>query len=416
MKPINIALAPNNQKDDVDLAGKLLFAPSKWVGEDVVHHLERDFAAMFGRDFQAFAVNSGRSAEFVILKALGIGPSDEVIIQAFTCVAVPNAIIWAGAKPVYADIDRTFNLDPEKLEGKISPSTKAIIVQHTFGIPAAIDRIANIAKKHKLILIEDCSHALGAKFAEKLLGSFGDVSFFSFGRDKVISSVFGGMIVTSNPQIAKKVALVLSSLPEPPWWWVAQQLFHPLAMRAILPLSHLAIGKFLLTVLQRLSLLSRSVYPEEKRGGRPRFFPSKMPAALAALAWHQLKKLATYNNHRQQMAGIYLQSLKPFSNGQILLPNLSVQGAIWLRLPLLVEDAASLLSFAQKKGVVLGDWYRAVVTPAANLTTVGYMEGSCPTAERLAKKVVNLPTNPNLDSRAAIKVVDVIKAFYGFNR
>src|SRR5581483_4013141 len=113
--------------------------------------------------------------------------------QAFTCVAVPNSVLWTGAKAIYADIDETGNLDPKDLEKKITKKTKAVIIQHTFGIAANMDAIQKVLKGKKIILIEDCAHALGASYKGKKLGTFGEFAFFSFGRDKVISSVFGGM-------------------------------------------------------------------------------------------------------------------------------------------------------------------------------------------------------------------------------
>ena len=120
-----------------------------------------------------------------------IGEGDEVLVQAFTCVAVPNSVLWAQATPVYADIDATLNIDPIDVEKKITNRTKAIIVQHTFGIPADMDALVALAKKHNILLIEDCAHSLGATYKGKKVGTFGDAAFFSFGRDKVVSSVFG---------------------------------------------------------------------------------------------------------------------------------------------------------------------------------------------------------------------------------
>ena len=128
-----------------------------------------------------------------MIKSFDITYGDEVIVQAFTCLAVPEVVIWCGAKPVYLDIDESLNLDIRLLEKSISSKTRIIIVQHTFGIPAKIDMIKKIAQKHNIILIEDCAHSLGAKYNSQKIGTFGDAAFFSFGRDKVISSVFGGL-------------------------------------------------------------------------------------------------------------------------------------------------------------------------------------------------------------------------------
>src|SRR3989344_8728759 len=117
-KPIAISLSPNAQKDDVILSFKLLFRPITWFDFSQTEELENKFAAMFGRGYKALAVNSGRSAEYLILRTLGIGGGDEVILQALTCVAVPNSIRWAGAKPVYSDIGKDFNLEIKDVSEK----------------------------------------------------------------------------------------------------------------------------------------------------------------------------------------------------------------------------------------------------------------------------------------------------------
>ncbi|MFN6946977.1 MAG: DegT/DnrJ/EryC1/StrS family aminotransferase, partial [Cytophagaceae bacterium] len=109
-----------------------------------------------------------------------ISQGDEVILPGFTCIVVPNAIIYLGAKPVYVDINsETFNIDPQLIEENITEKTKAIIAQHTFGIPADMDKILHIANKHNLFVIEDSCHALGSKYKGKYVGSFGDAAFFS---------------------------------------------------------------------------------------------------------------------------------------------------------------------------------------------------------------------------------------------
>jgi len=193
-RPIAISLSPNTEKDDVILAIKLFFSPIRWFNFRETEKLEIEFAARFGNKYQALAVNSGRSALYLILSALGIKDFDEVAIQALTCVAVPNSVLWLKAKPLYIDVDDTFNLSPKDLSEKIGEKTKAIIVQHTFGVAAEMHSILKIARKRKIPIIEDCALALGGKYDNKLLGTLGDISFFSFGRDKVISSVFGGEI------------------------------------------------------------------------------------------------------------------------------------------------------------------------------------------------------------------------------
>src|SRR5581483_6767724 len=160
---IAISLSPNSQKDDVFLALTILVSPWRWFRGSAIKAIEDWFKRYFATQF-AIAFDSGRSGEFAILSALNLHEGDEVIIQAFTCVAVPNSVLWTGAKAIYADIDETGNLDPKDLEKKITKKTKAVIIQHTFGIAANMDAIQKVLKGKKIILIEDCAHALGASY------------------------------------------------------------------------------------------------------------------------------------------------------------------------------------------------------------------------------------------------------------
>src|SRR3990172_4769279 len=313
-RPIAISLSPNPQKDDVLLALKLLLSPIRWFDFRKTERLEKEFAKYFGNNYKALAVNSGRSALYLILKTLAVS-GGEVALQALTCVAVPNSVLWLNAKPLYIDVDEGFNMDPNNLREKVSEKTKAIIVQHTFGMPADMDQLLKLARKGKIPVIEDCALSLGGKYKNKLLGTLGDVSFFSFGRDKVISSVFGGIILCRDSKLYEKLLEERDKLVYPGPGWVVQQLLHPILFSIILPLYNfglgkLTIGKFLLFLLQKLGILSRAVYNEEKYGKRPKLFPTKMPGALAHLALNQLKKLESYNSHRKDIAKIYSKQLR----------------------------------------------------------------------------------------------------------
>lgn len=406
-RPIAISLSPNMEKDDVKLALNLLCSPSNWRRGSAISEIEQ----WFEKKYQgiAFSFNSARSAEMEILKMAAIENRDEVLVQAFTCVAVPNSVLWVGAKPVFVDIDHTFNMDVEDLEKKITPRSRAIIVQYTFGIPANIKKIKEMAQKHQLLLIEDCAHALGATVDGKLVGNFGDGAFFSFGRDKIISSVFGGMAVIKNTKLKKKNEKFYSGLSLPSNYWIFQQLLHPIIFNyLVFPLYQSGVGKLLLFISQQLNLLSRAVSKEEKIGYRPDVFPAKLPNALAQLAFNQLKKLERFNQHRQEIANLYFRELGDIR--EIKLPP-NIPGSVWLRFPILTNRKRELLAFAKKNGILLGDWYE-VVTPKESLPYLGYKIGSCPNAEDAASLIINLPTYPTLLMDDAQKVVQLIKRFF----
>lgn len=407
---IAIGISPNAQSDDVVIAVGVLFTPWRWFRGSAIKTLEDWFKRFFKAQF-AIAFDSGRSCEYAILKAIGVGGGDEVLLQAFTCVAVPNSVIWNGGVPIFVDVDSTGNLDVSDLERKITPRSRAIIVQHTFGIAADIERITEIARKNKLVLIEDCAHALGATHKGKKIGTFGDIAFFSFGRDKVISSVFGGMVITNNKKYAKAIRNFQRNLLFPSVGWVFAQLFHPIAFVFILPLYNvLSIGKLLLVFFQKLGALSFPVAPSEKKGQRPPFYPRKLPNAQAILALNQLKKYDAFNKKRQKIASLYTKALH---NLPITLPTYS-EGDIFLRYNIQTSVAPEIYTHFRKKGILLGRWYSHVIDPpGVDLAKVGYTTGSCSKAEIMAKKSLNLPTHPRMTISDATKIVRILRKYYG---
>ncbi|MBI4064947.1 aminotransferase class I/II-fold pyridoxal phosphate-dependent enzyme [Candidatus Gottesmanbacteria bacterium] len=383
---ISCSLSPNTEKDDVVLTFQAILSPWRWQSG-----VEREKVKAWLSDYlkvgTVLLFDSGRSAFLAILQVFGIREGDEVIVQAFTCVAVPNSVLWVGAKPIFADIDNTLNIDSNDVEKKITKRTKAIVVQHTFGTPANLDKLIATTKKHGLILIEDCAHSLGATYKGEKIGTFGDASFFSFGRDKVVSSVWGGAaIINDKCQMTNakwKLRQIEEDLKYPSRFWIIQQLLHPIAFSFILPLYDVYIGKLLLYLLQKFRLLSKPVFHEELTGGMPKGFPARFPNALAKLLLNQLAKLDRFNRHRQGVAQYYAEHFrKPFySEG------------IYLRFPLDVTNPQERIKKAKSKGVLLGNWYHNVIDPTSvDLVVVGYSMGSCPNAEKASRHIVNLPT------------------------
>ena len=166
---------------------------------------EREFAAYMGTRF-ALGVSSGTAALQVAMAALGIGPGDEVILPAWTWHSCFNAIVLAGGLPVIAEIDETFNIDPEDIERHITDRTKAIMVAHLQGNSCQIDRVVAIAKKHNLRLVEDAAQSVGASFNGKKLGTFSDIGIYSLQQNKTITAGEGGAVVTNDPALFERAA------------------------------------------------------------------------------------------------------------------------------------------------------------------------------------------------------------------
>lgn len=169
---------------------------------EALNKFEERFANYLGVK-QSIGVSSARKGLFLCLKALGIKCGDEIIISSMNYFAIPAVVKSLGFKLIFVDVEKdTANIDPEKIEEKITSKTKVIIVTHLFGRACNMDKIINIVKKNRLFLIEDCSQALGAEYKGKKLGTFGDVGIFSFGIGKSLMCFGGGMLVTNNESLA----------------------------------------------------------------------------------------------------------------------------------------------------------------------------------------------------------------------
>jgi len=400
-KPILISISPNTDVTDVFLAFKTIFKPSKYKFGNQLNLLSTKLKKLLNLK-HCYPLNSARNALYLSLKILDLKPDDQVLCQALTCVAVPNAILWANAKPVFVDtIKNGFNISLTDLTKKITKNTKALIIQHTFGQPDKLDKIKQICRQHNIILIEDCAHSLGAQYNHKPVGSFGDLTVLSFGRDKVISSVFGGALLTNNSSFAKKIDQHYHQLKFPSAFWIFKQLLHPIIMAPIIPTYYtFNLGKLLLFLYQKTGLLSFPVSKQEKNCQIS--LPIKtLPNALAALANHQLNKLTQINQSRQQIAKLYQQAFD--------IPSAS-PGSIYLRFPLLVNQPQKIINLAKTHQILLGNWYRPIIAPqGVDLKKVGYKQGSCPNAQAVSKKIINLPTHPKMTLKQADRIVKIIK-------
>jgi perosamine synthetase len=171
-----------------------------------VEEFEERFSAYCGAGW-GVACSSGTAALHLVLAAAGVGRGDEVIMPAFTMISTANAVAYQGAKPVLVDVEPdTFTIRPDKIEGKITKRTRAIIAVHIYGHPADIDPIKRIARKYKLLLIEDAAEAHGARYKGKPAGSLAAAACFSFYGNKIITTGEGGMVVTGNKKIYRRAA------------------------------------------------------------------------------------------------------------------------------------------------------------------------------------------------------------------
>lgn len=409
-KVISSILSPNFEKDDVSLSLKLVFSPWHWKKGEKIRELERTFKEKFGLG-DCFSFNSGRSCLLAVLRAMDIKEGDEVIVQGFTCNAVVNPIIKTGARAVFVDLKNDLNIDEKKIDEKISSRTKAVIVQHTFGWPAEIEPIKEICQRNNLYLIEDCAHALGAKYGNKYCGSFGDAGFFSFGKDKIISSVFGGMLAINNQKLVNKVGEIYEKSPFPSSFWIFQQLIYPYLMEYIfLPLFRFRPGRIFWSLMFELNVFSlRSVTKKENRGVLPSSFGKKLPNALACLALNQLNKLERFNGHRREIARIYFKELRDIS---VFNEDFNEREPVFMRFPLLTDKSSLIISELRKSSVFLNDgWRETIVVPPKTLQEkMGYEKGECRLAEKVSKNIVSLPTHIKVSFEEAKEISSIVRS------
>jgi perosamine synthetase len=196
--------APDIHESDVEAVAAVLRSSQLSLGPKL-EEFEHSLARYVGAE-HAIGVSSGTAGLHLAVRALGIGAGDEVIVPSFAFIAVANVLRYESAIPVFVDIEpATLNLDPGQIETAITPRTKAIIVVHTFGCPCEMPAILKIARRHHLVVIEDASEAIGAKYAGRKVGTFADAGVFAFYPNKQITTGEGGMVVTADSRVASRI-------------------------------------------------------------------------------------------------------------------------------------------------------------------------------------------------------------------
>ena len=355
----------------------------------------------------------GRVALYSILKALKIGRGDEVIMQAFTCLAVPSPVMLLGAKPIYVDIDPAgYNIDITSLESRITSKTRAIIIQHTFGIPADIRGVVEIAEKHGLFVIEDCCHAVGSLYEGIEVGTFGDAAFYSTEWAKPFNTGIGGVLVVNDTRYKKNIEDQYSRLVAPPLKDIvmlrSQYLLHETLLRPAFYWRIRDIYRFFSKKGMIIGTFSR----EELESKKPEYFNYRMSNWQARLLNDKMLEMEKYVAGKKNLKKQYDDLLSRMG-----MPALNVSDRadpVLLRYPMMVEDKEEFLTRAKAKRIEMGNWFTSPVHPKEEREwgDVGYDKSSCPEAERKARCCVNLP----MHSKIKEKELNAIFEFIAQNR
>jgi len=353
---------------------------TRWLSTGpVTERFEKAFSEYMG-DGYAIAVSNGTAALHLALAGLGIREGDEVILPSLTFVATGNAVLYVGARPVFADIVGPDNLSisPQEIEKKITKNTKAILVMHYGGYPCDMKSIMGMAKRHSLFLVEDAAHAPGAEYQGKKCGMIGDMGCFSFFSNKNLVTGEGGMVVTHNKELAERVRRMRSH-----------------GMEA---LSWDKYGGHL------------SAYDVEKLG-----YNYRTTEIQSALGIVQLKKLDRNNRKREELVEAYRKELQGVKG--ISIPFTQFKGhPSYHLLPILLApfiDRNKVMERLRDFRIQTSVHYPPIHLFSLYRRNFGYKKGILPKTEEVSRREVTLPLHPRMNVEdvkwIAKKVKEVIK-------
>jgi dTDP-4-amino-4,6-dideoxygalactose transaminase len=361
-----------------------------------------------------YAFNQGRVALFATLKALGVGPGDEVVLTAFTCVVVANAVRYLGARCSYVDIDpRTYGTDPALLDAVLTPKTRAVIVQHSFGIPATVGPIIARAAKDRIPVVEDCALVLGSRYDGRPVGSFGDAAFWSGQWSKPLPVGLGGFLRVNNSRLVPLLERQWAEARQKGMIdqiTLAAQFRLRQTLRSILPQWARVQIQGLDRTLARIGLIKGSPRAEEVQGETPGDFLVRA-GALQTRAWKRgLARCQRDIEHRRRIARFYEDRLPEMGFRTVdRRPN---EDVVFSRYPVRVSNKTEFIQLAGHKGVEIGNWMdRPLHEAVGPLERWNYRSGSCPEGEQAARETINLPTHQFIKEKEAVTILEFLRRF-----
>lgn len=351
-------------KQEIDQALEKVVSSGGFVLGQTVEEFEAAVAEYVGVRY-GIGVNSGTDALYLALRAAGIQEGDEVITTPFTFIATAEVIAWIPARPVFVDIlPDTFNIDPAKIEAAITPRTKAIMPVHLYGQAADMDEILEIARRHRLQVIEDCAQSLGARYRGRQTGSLGRIAGLSFFPSKNLGAYGdGGLVLTDDQELARECRLLRQHGSEQKYY-------------------HLKIG-----------------------------VNSRLDAIQAAVLRVKLGHLEDWNRKRRERAAYYDQNLKGV--GDIIPPKVrDYNQHIYHQYTLRTDRRDQLLKHLQERGIPHAVHYPIPLHLQPAFSYLGYGPGSFPLAEQAAQRVLSLPIYPEITSKQQDRIIEAIAEFF----
>ncbi|MCT7969213.1 DegT/DnrJ/EryC1/StrS family aminotransferase [Laspinema sp. D1] len=368
--PLDLSLQYHTIAQEVEASVLALLASGRYIGGPVVAEFEQQFAAYIGTT-HCVSCNSGTDALYLALRALNIGPGDEVITTPFTFFATSETISRVGATPVFVDIvPETFNLDVDRLEAAITEKTRGILVVHLYGQPVEMTRLMAIANQHNLAVIEDCAQSTGATWGGQRVGSMGHVGCFSFFPTKNLGAFGdGGAVTTNDPAIAAQMRILK---------------------------EHGASGR----------------YYHESVG-----INSRLDALQAAILQIKLRHLDFWNDRRRAIAQNYHRLLAPLAE---IIPPQELPGGqgVWNQYTIRVKSQEEnsqrrdrLQQQLNESGIAATVYYPLALHLQPIYQGLGYALGDLAIAEQASREVLSLPMFPELSEEQQQEVVYGLKSF-----
>lgn len=352
-------------KNEIDEAISNVISNGDFILGSEVKHFEEEIAAYCGAS-HAVGVASGTDALHLALLACGVGHGDEVITTPFTFIATAEAIAKCGATPVFVDIDpKTYNIDPQNIESRITGKTKVILPVHLYGQPANMHHILELAEKYNLKVIEDCAQALGAEYNGRRVGSLGDVGCLSFYPSKVLGAYGdGGVVLTNNTETAETVDILRNHGSKHKYY-------------------HLIHG-----------------------------FNSRLDSLQAAILRVKLRHLDNWITRRRENAFRYseliseVEGVEPLS---VLLGSYHIFNYYTVRIKGTAVNRDELQQHLTSQGIATAIYYPVSLHLQPVYKYLGYQQGDLPESERAQQEVLSLPMFPELQPDQVTRIVEIIK-------
>ncbi|MBM3165626.1 MAG: aminotransferase class I/II-fold pyridoxal phosphate-dependent enzyme [Bacteroidetes bacterium] len=339
----------------------------------------------------------GRVGLYAVLKAMGLGPGDEVILPAFTCVVVPNAILYTGATPVYVDINpNSLCCDVQSIEKAITPKTKAILIQNMLGLSYEVHEIGSLAKARGIYTIEDCTHGFGGKYQGQVNGLMSDAAFFSSQWNKPFSTGIGGMLVINHRALKEPLQKINATL-------VAPSFKDRVVLSALIwARTYLLKGYTYWTLLRWYRWMSNKGWVVGSSSSEELVGTTMPEGYVKGMSLVQCRKgIKSLKSLQKAMLLRKNNALKVHDwlveHHKMCVPQPLMEDHAFLKYPVLVKDREAFIEKAEKARLPLGDWFISPLHPVkSSLVPWGLNINQYPHARYISQHIVNLPLEGDL--------------------